>query len=86
MNQNIPTIPTISAREFDILAHALGTRGNKPSYRNHFCTNEDTTDYSLCEKLVAKGLMIRSKKSWCPDIIYTVTALGRTFVIPHSLN
>ena len=74
----------ISAREYDVLAHALGARGKEPGYRNHFCTGEGSDDYPTCESLVAKGLMARHAASWTPDYLYTVTPAGRVFVLPND--
>lgn len=81
-----PSAPcsAITAREFEVMAHALGTRGKEPGYRNHFCTGEGSDDYPTCESLVAKGLMKRHSRSWTPDYIYTVTPAGRVFVLPND--
>lgn len=76
--------PAITSREFEVIAHALGTRGKEPGYRNHFCTGEGSDDYPACESLVAKGLMERHTRSWTPDYIYTVTPAGRVFVLPNN--
>lgn len=53
----------VTKKELHILRHSLGlTRGNK-SYRNRFCTDENSDDYLHCEALVSKGLMVRRKNS-----------------------
>lgn len=74
----------ITAREFEVMAHALGSRGKEPGYRNHFCTGQGSDDYPACESLVAKGLMERHARRWMPDYIYTVTPAGRVFVLPNG--
>jgi hypothetical protein len=78
--------PEITAREFKVMSHALGIQGNKPAYRNHFCTGEGSDDFPICESLVAKGLMERHSHSWTPDYIYTVTPAGCDFVLKQCLN
>ena len=67
----------LTREERHILQHSLG--GEK-QYRNHFCTNEDTVDYPVCEKLVEKGLMQRRNAAdWQGGgYIYNVTDKGRT--------
>jgi hypothetical protein len=42
-----------------IMRHALGLDhlGRGASYRNHFVTGPDTTDWPMCQELVEKGMM-----------------------------
>lgn len=69
-------IPVLSKEERHVLQHSLG--GEK-QYRNHFCTDEDTTDYPVCEGLVEKGLMRRRKAAqWQGGgLVYQVTDRGK---------
>lgn len=66
--------PVVSQRQRDILRHALGLPKN---YRNYFCTGEGSDDFPDCEALVAAGMMVRDKRSWMPDYVYSVTEHGR---------
>lgn len=71
-----------------ILQHSLGLDrfGQGDSYRNHFVTSADTTDYSTCVALLADGLMAVHRPSeisgggW----IFSVTPEGRAFVREQS--
>lgn len=51
----------ISARQREILRHALGLRpdGSGRSYRHHFVTGPGSDDFDDCVLLVERGLMAR---------------------------
>lgn len=64
--------PDLSARQLEIVRHALGVKDGKPGYRNHFCTGAGSDDFADCETLAAGGVMERHTRSFTPDFIYTV--------------
>jgi hypothetical protein len=51
----------VTLAERKILRHTLGLERAKAPYRNRFVTNKGTTDYPICESLVAKGLMKKQR-------------------------
>ncbi|CAG2089073.1 hypothetical protein XCY_001830 [Xanthomonas arboricola pv. juglandis] len=71
----------LTQAELHALRHSLGTGqdGSNPSYRNHFVTGSDSTDYPTCMQLVGLGLMQRRGGNALSggDDIFTVTAAGR---------
>lgn len=64
-----------------VLRHALGLKpnGSGHPYRNHFVTGPGSTDYDLCESLVAAGAMTRREGNPLSggDPVYSATAQGR---------
>lgn len=73
------TAPTITPDQRNILRHALGLDSLKPQdygKRNHYVTDQDSSDYPDCERLVQLGLMTRHSKSWVPGHIYIATQAG----------
>lgn len=76
------------AKRLDVLQHALGVDrfGQGPQYRNHFVTDEGTTDYPHCMALVTAGLMVRREGnalSGGGDIFY-VTQAGKNWMAANS--
>lgn len=73
----------ISQKEVDVLRHALGW---PKCYRNYFVTGEGSDDFTLCEKLVKKGLMFIHRVDWIPDNIYIVTQKGKDLLANYPLD
>lgn len=67
-----------SEAQLHILRHSLGLNYGKEIYRNHFCTNERTTDWPDCVALVDMGLMTRQKGGALTggDDVFYVTEAG----------
>ena len=76
MNKEI----ALTKNEIQIIKHSLGLDCKGKSFRNRFCTGEGTTDYPLCESLVSKGLMQKTKCSFSSDSYYYVTDEGKKWV------
>lgn len=75
---------TLSKEQLGILQHSLGVDqfGQGPLYRNHFVTDQDSTDGYLCESLCAYGLMIRDQNYCGHSLVggmdlYRVTEAGK---------
>jgi len=49
----------MTPQELHILQHSLGLdqHGQGTWYRNHFCTDPECDNFSVCEELVRRGLM-----------------------------
>jgi len=77
----------MDTKQLHILRHALGTgeKGTKPSYRNHFVTGENSSDYADCMTLVADGLMVHCRGNALSggDDIFMVTDAGRVAARPE---
>ena len=58
MNKEI----ALTKNEIQIINHSLGLDYKGKSFRNYFYTCECTEDYPLCESLVNKGLMKKTKE------------------------
>jgi hypothetical protein len=69
----------INDQEREVMRHALGLTRSSREYRNHLVTGEGSTDYPICESLVADGLMRRYDGNPLSggDYIYKVTDAGR---------
>ncbi len=67
----------LTKEEKDVLIHAL-TGGTKNVYRNSFVTGVGTTDFPLCESLLEKKAMVKTKLSamYGGDFLYSVTPTG----------
>ena len=78
------TTPTLSARQLEILQHALGLDqyGQGQMYRNHFCAGEDDED--VCRELVALGLMRNFDREWLPYYNCIVTEEGKAATLAQS--
>lgn len=85
----------MSSTILSILQHSLGrdeygqTRrrsGESGDFRNHFCTGEGNTDFTLCREAVAQGLMKEHPQSQISggDHIFTVTEAGKVFITENS--
>lgn len=80
---------SVSPEQLHILQHSLGLDrfGGGRSYRNHFVTSEDTTDWPIIQSLVALGLMIprRVREGLLDkrDRVFCVTVEGES-VVEHA--
>jgi len=74
----------MTARQLEILQHALGVDryGQGQMYRNHFCAGAD--DAPTCRDLVSAGLMETFTREWLPYYNCTVTAKGKAAVLADS--
>ena len=78
----------------NIVRHTIGLDHKKPyirhgkkfykPYRNYFNTNEHTTDFPFCERLVEAGLMNRLEGRDKGDFYYFVTQLGFDWLGQHD--
>ena len=68
-----------TAKQVDVLRHALGLGRERTPYRNHFVTGPGSDDFDDCRALVAAGLMkeYRSSPLSGGNPIFAVTAAGR---------
>lgn len=76
MNKEI----ALTKNEIQIINHSLGLDYKGKSFRNYFYTEEGTEDYPLCESLVNKGLMKKTKSIISPGYYYYVTDEGKKWV------
>lgn len=76
------------AKRLHILQHSLGVDryGQGRQYRNHFVTDEGSSDYQHCMALVEAGLMTRRPGNALSggDDIFIVTRAGIDFVSANS--
>lgn len=74
----------MTARQLEILQHALGVDkyGQGEMYRNHFCAGGD--DEPICRALVAMGYMETFERSWLPYYNCLVTEEGKAAMLAAS--
>lgn len=76
----------LTAKEKDVMRHALGLPTGKP-YRNHFCASEADADWQTLLELCGKGLM---KVSMAPNelsggsTVFSVTDAGKAQVMDFT--
>lgn len=71
----------------ELMRYALGLNYKPISYRNHFVTSKQTTDYQIIELLLEAGYMSEGRKlGFLPedDSYYYVTDAGKKFVNEHT--
>jgi hypothetical protein len=67
--------PAITARQLEILRHALGISQSGYEYRNYYVP--EGNEVAECEALEKMGLMSSFHREWLPSMVYQCTAEGR---------
>lgn len=81
-----PSQISLDERHAKILRHALGLErnGERRSFRNHFSTAAESTDYDLCMEMVDSGHMVLRRSGFqmagAPGVIFGVTSKGVEFI------
>jgi hypothetical protein len=75
-------IAGLTEEQDHIIRHSLGLNYKRRPYRNHFCTNEGTTDWPHCMALVESGHMTRRAGNPLSggDDVFIVTRIGKAAV------
>lgn len=63
----------MTPKQRTLARHALGLPNKKKTaYRNHFCINSDSPDYSEWESLVSKKMAVKAcvREGWSGDFFY----------------